>query len=271
MNADTAILKAVGASNIKTVDFSTRTDKSSEATKQIEFENKETGSSKKPDDFTSIFDMTDDDEKEQEAESFSKEQAEIERNVYLKERPEMDIFRAIFEDDEDDEPEPEPAPNEEEDEKEEDQADIEMISEVSSKEVIANQAQEKSKSTIAIIPSSFDRINVREVKKFVDISGKDEDEDYYDQLRKKKDEPKKEAKKASEIVVVAAAASSSDSDGDSSSDSSVEIVYEEISLEDSKSSSSKHKKKKKGDSSSGKKKKKKHSHKKKSKKSSHKK
>ena len=186
-------------------------------------------------------------------------------NVYMQERPDFDMFKAIFENEDDDD-----------DEEKNEAQTMQTRSETSDREeddgVIEMVFDTKKPSQIeSTVPSSIDQIKFKDLSKYLKPS-KDNRNDYADE-EVDEEMPKKLDKAASVLpeklkftqLVKSLASKTEKSDADSSSsssssnDSDIEIVYEEKSISSSKKS---HKK------SSKKKKKKHHKKKKKSKKSS---
>lgn len=207
-------------------------------------------------------------------------------NIYLQERPAIDLFKTIFEDEDDEEEEapvePEPEPESEPEMEVEEEAVV---------EVKKPDASVKAKPT-EVIASSIGGFNFKDVSRYLD-KREDEEEENSDYLSVKtsqaqassepkilfrKKEPKvekePEAVRFSKLLKTlvsktstagAEAKSSSDNDDDSSSSSSSaseEIVYEEFSVDNDENRSKKSSHKKKSSKKKSKKK-----HKKKSKKS----
>ncbi|CAF0703112.1 unnamed protein product [Brachionus calyciflorus] len=220
-----------GPSHVKTVTLSSSEKSSEETVNKIEFESNRIEEQKQKSDF---FERIDDSQNKI-SEEFQVNQ--LKENVYLQERPEFDMFKAIFEDDDE-----EPAENEEEKLEEEDE-----VHKITSETIDETQVDKTT-----IVSSSIPNIDVQKVSRFLN---EDKDIEIVKEVK-----PIPESVKFNQIVKSLAKkedSSTSSSDSSSSSTSSEgEYVYEEVSISKKKS----HKKKEKS------KKKKKH-HKKKSKKS----
>jgi G patch domain-containing protein 1 len=206
LNEDNEILKSRTISNIKTVNLSEQTtDAEKTSYNSIEFENKQpsavVSAEKQPsNDFTHLYESLESSDKQ----INNKESEKVDHNIYFKERPEIDIFKAVFEDDDDDNVD---QPFKDESDREERDEDI--IEDESQNQPIRT-------TTNTILPSSFDKIDLKEVNKYL------------------------EHPKQTQSKISISSSDSSPSSSSSSSDSSVEIVYEEISIDNS--SKKKHKK-----------------------------
>ncbi len=162
----------------------------------------------------------------------------------LKERPDVDLFKAIFEDDEED-------TNPDEENKNEDESNDYVVEEQehSFQQTRSSPHQQRENSSeIIVLPSSINKIDLSQIDKYI---------------RSDNEEKSKVNEFSKMIEQLCEKSSNSSSSSQSSSEESdgVEIVYEEVSISNSDLKKTSHKGKKKKN-----KKKKKH-HKKKSKKS----